>query len=117
MGIFMSVLLPDSEVSHLLTGDNKLCGQPLTPSRLLSMELGLLPVVVHKDLRTRQDLEAREENMRVGITVISYLANQGDNVAHRAQHGGQGTNRVTNLCVDAPPFPLLYFIIKGSHPD
>ena len=49
--------------------------------------------------------------------VISYLANRGDNVAHRAQHGGQGANHVPNLHVDAPPFPLLYRFIKGSHLD
>jgi len=55
--------------------------------------------------------------MRVGSTVISYLANWGDNVAHRAQHGGQGANRVPNLCVDAPRFPLLCYFIEGSHPD
>ena len=49
--------------------------------------------------------------------VISYLANQGDNIAHRAQRGGQGANRVPNLRVDAPPFPLLYCFIERSHLD
>ena len=94
MGIIASVLIPDSEVghlpggrgklSHLLTGDSELCGQPLTPPRLLDKELGLLLAVGHKDLRRRQDLEAWKENMRVESMVISYLANRGDNVAHRA---------------------------------
>ena len=55
--------------------------------------------------------------MRVKSTVISYLANRGDNVAHLAQHSGQGTNRVPNLHVDAPPIPLLCCFIKGSHLD
>ena len=60
MGIIMSVLLPDSEVghllggrgklSHLLTGGSELCGQPLTSSHLLSKELGLLLAMDHKDL-------------------------------------------------------------------
>ena len=109
----MSVLLPDSEVghllggkgklSHLLTGDSKLCDQPLTPSRLLSKGLGLLLAVGHKDLQRRQDLEVWKENIGVRSTVISYLANRGDNVAHRAQHGGQGMNRVPNLRVDQRP--------------
>ena len=49
--------------------------------------------------------------------VISYLANQGDNVTHGDQHGGQGTNRGPNLRVDAPPFPLLCYIIKGNNLD
>ena len=49
--------------------------------------------------------------------VILYLANRGDNVTHRAQHGGQGANRIPNLRVDAPPFPLLCCFIEGSHPD
>ena len=55
--------------------------------------------------------------MRVGSTVISYLANRSDNVAHRAQHGGQDANHIPNLHVDTPPFPLLCRFIKGSHPD
>ena len=115
-GVVTSVLLPESEVghhlgnrgklSHLLTGGSELCFWPLSPPCLLSKELGLLPAAVHKDLQRKQDLEAQKENMRVGSTVISYLANQGDNVMHRAQHGGQGANRVPNLCVDATPFPL-----------
>ena len=127
MGIIMSVLFPNSEVghllggrgklSHLLTGGIELCSQPLTPPRLLSKELKLLLAMGHKDLRRRQDLEAWKENMRVRSMVISYLASQGDNVVHRAQHGGQGVNRVPNLRVDAPLFPLLYCFIKGSHPD
>ena len=60
MGIVMSILLPDSEVghlsggkgklSHLLMGGSELCGQPLTPSRLLSKELGLFLAAGHKDL-------------------------------------------------------------------
>ena len=49
--------------------------------------------------------------------VISYLANWRDNVMHRAQHGGQGTNRVSNLYVDTPPFHLLCRFIEGSHLD
>ena len=103
----MSVLLPDSEVghlpggrgklSHLLMRGSKLCVQPLTPPHLLSKELGLLPTTGHKDLRRRQELEAQKENMRVGSTVISYLANRGDNVAQRAQHGGHGVNRGPKL--------------------
>ena len=94
MGIITIVLLPNSEVSHLpgyrsklshlLTGGSELCGQPLTPLHLLSKELGLLQATGHEDLQRRQDLEARKENMGVGSTVISYLANQSDNVAHRA---------------------------------
>ena len=127
MGVVASILLPGSEVghlpggggklSHLLTGDGKLCGQPLTSPRLLIKELGLLLAVGHKDLRRKQDLEARKENVRVESTVISYLVNQCNNVAHQAQHGGQGTNHVPNLRMDAPSFPLLYRFIKGSHPD
>ena len=88
----MSVLLLDLEVSHLpgsrgklghlRTGGNELCGQPLTPPRLLSMELGLLSVAGHKDLQRRQDLEAQKENMRVESTVMSYLAIRSNNVAH-----------------------------------
>ena len=107
MGIITSVPLPDSMVghllggrgklSHLLMGGSKLCGSPLTPPHLLSKELGLLSAVGHKDLQRRQDLEAQKENMRVESTIISYLANWGDNIAHRAHYGGQGTNRVPNL--------------------
>ena len=92
MCIVVSILLLDSEVghllddrgklSHLLTGDSELCGQPLTPTHLLGKELRLLLAVGHKDLRRRQDLEAQKENMRVKSTVISYLANQGNNVVH-----------------------------------
>ena len=92
MGIIASVLLPDSEVghlsggrgklSHLLTGDSELCGQPLTLPSLLEKELRLLLAVGHKDLRRRQNLEAQKEIMRVETMVISYLANQGDNVMH-----------------------------------
>ena len=55
--------------------------------------------------------------MRVGSTIISYLATRGDNVVHQAQHGGHGVNRIPNLCVDTPPFPLLYCFIEGSHSD
>ena len=98
-------------------GGSELCGQPLTPPCLLSKELGLLLAVGHKDLRRRQDLEAWKENMRVGSMVISYLANRGYNVTHRAQYGGQGANRGPNLRVDAPLFPLLCRFIEGSHPD
>jgi len=47
--------------------------------------------------------------------VISYLANQGNNVMHGAQHGSQGVNRGPNIYVDAPPFPLLCYIIEGNH--
>ena len=90
----MSILLPESKVghllggrgklSHLLTGGSELCVQPLTPSCLLNKELGLLPATGHKDLQRRQYLEAQKENIGVGSTVVSYLANRGDNVAHRA---------------------------------
>ena len=55
--------------------------------------------------------------MRVGSTVMSYLASRGGNVGHRAQHGGQGANRIPNLRVDALPFPLLCYFIEGSHLD
>ena len=84
MSIVASILLPDSEVGHLPGGRGKLShllyGQPLTPPHLLSKELGLLPAVGHKGLQRRQDLEVQKENMRVESMVISYLANQGDNV-------------------------------------
>ena len=60
MGIVASVLLPNSEVDHLLDGrgklyhllmgGSKLCGQTLTPLCLLSKELGLLLIVGHKDM-------------------------------------------------------------------
>ena len=49
--------------------------------------------------------------------VISHLANLGDNVTHRAQHGGQGMNRVPKLHVNAPLFPLICCIIEDSHPN
>ena len=52
--------------------------------------------------------------MRVENTVISYLANQGDNVAQRAQRGGQGMNRAPNLHVDTPPLPLLHSVDEGK---
>ena len=94
MGMIASVRLPNSEVdqfsasegklNHLLMGDSELCGQPITPPCLLGKELGVLPATGHKDLQRRQNLEAWKENMMVGSTVISYLANQGDNVSHRA---------------------------------
>lgn len=46
--------------------------------------------------------------------VISYLANQGDDVAQQAQRGGQGVNRGSNLHVDAPPSPLLRGVVESK---
>ena len=46
--------------------------------------------------------------------VISYLANRGDNVTQRAQHGGQGVNHIPNLHVDAPPFSLFCCFIEET---
>ena len=120
----MSILLPDSEVgqlsdgggklSHLLTGDSELCSQPLTLMCLFGKELGLLLATDHKGLWRGQDLEAWKGKMWVRSTVISYLANWGDNVAQRAQHGGQGMNHDPNLHVDAPPFLLLRDVVQGK---
>ena len=61
-------------------GGSELCGSPLALSCLLTEELGLLLAADHKGLQRGQDLEARKEKMRVGNIVISYLANQDDDI-------------------------------------